>query len=58
MAYKVKNIVNKDSLNLQKEIKSWIEGMSSINIQSISIWHDHMRNVHLATIVYESFIHQ
>lgn len=58
MAYKVKNIRNKDSIRLQEEVKSWIESMSSITIQNVSIWHDHVRNIHLATIVYESFIHQ
>lgn len=58
MSYKVQNFSNAKSEELQKDIKQWIEGMSSINIETINVWFDPVCNVHLATIVYECYLHQ
>lgn len=58
MAYRVENFSSKRGPDLQKDIKEWIEGMSSIEIESISIWFDSVRNLHFATIIYTSYIYQ
>lgn len=56
--YNVKNFSNKRGDELQHDIKKWVEGMSSIDIDAMSIWYDSKNHIHLATIVYTSYIHQ
>lgn len=48
--YKVKNLNDKSSQVLQKEIENWIESREKIEILSVNIWNDSGRSY--GTIVY------
>ena len=48
--YKVKNIIESNGEDLQREVKEWIESRNHIQIISINIWSRH--NQCYATITY------
>ena len=48
--YKVKNIIESNGEDLQREVKEWIESRNHIQIVSINIWSYHSQSY--ATITY------
>ena len=48
--YKVKNIIESNGEDLQREVKEWIESRNHIQIISINIWSYHSQSY--ATITY------
>ena len=48
--YKVKNIIESNGEDLQREVKEWIESRNHIQIVSINIWSYHSQSY--ATIIY------
>ena len=48
--YKVKNIIESNGEDLQREVKEWVESRNHIQIVSINIWSYHSQSY--ATITY------
>ena len=48
--YKVKNIIESNGEDLQREVKEWIESRNHIQIISVNIWSYHSQSY--ATITY------
>ena len=56
--YNVENFKTKDGEELQKNIKTWVEKTSNIDIEGVSIWQDPTSKAHFGTIIYINRIHQ
>ena len=50
--YKVKNIIESNGEDLQREVKEWIESRDHISIISVNMWCNGESNKHYATIIY------